>query len=69
MTGVQTCALPIYVLTSLVQVVNKVDAFVLIFCKKKLKKYFLVSMLINFMTSLGLENETLVKTKKCVLNS
>ena len=51
------------------QVVNKVDAFVLIFCKKKLKKYFLVSVLINFMTSLGLENWTLVETKKCVLNS
>ena len=48
------------------QVVNKVDAFVLIFCKEKLKKYFLVSVLINFMTSLGLENWTLVETKKNV---
>ena len=46
------------------QAVNKVDAFVLISCKKKLRKYFLISVLINFMTSLGLENWTLVETKK-----
>ena len=50
----------------LLQVDNKANTSVVVFCKKKSKKSFPVFVLINFSTSLGFEKNSFLLVKKNV---